>query len=172
MNDCIIEGVFPLEKNNNMKNDDNEEKYIYFDNYFDNKITFEDLIIYGYTQENIIDILKELFGRGLFFTQFGNGKNEKTINNNPETNNFVLIGEYKNSGTVNNTQFQICDLNFTKDQDNDNLIGNQNSYRYFIIKFVQLETDTRWWYAPGPVIIKLPKNIMYPFKIGGSRYKR
>ena len=80
-----------------------------------------------------------------------------------------IIAQYKDSGTVNNTQFQIYSID-------DNNIGNineitsQNSYNYFIVKFIKSETETEWYYAPGPVIIKLPRNIMYPFKIGTSKY--
>ena len=84
-----------------------------------------------------------------------------------------MIGEYKDINTVNNTQFKIYSLVFNEESESGVVIINkQTSYRYFIVKLVKLETDTKWWYAPGPVIIKLPKNIMYPFKIGTSKYKR
>ena len=29
---------------------------------------------------------------------------------------------------------------------------------------------TKWWEAPGPGFIRLPRNIMYPFRIGTSKY--
>ena len=166
--------VFPFENNNMVYND--KVQNIYFNNYVDNKITFEDLIIYGYNSGGSGDVLSALFGKeGKFnFTQFGNAKNRKPVSKNYNNGqNFVMIGKYKDSGTVNNTQFQMYSLEFVENQysgaENINL---HNSYHYFIIKFVKLETETRWWYAPGPIIINLPRNIMYPFKIGTSRYKR
>jgi len=181
-NDSIIEGVFPLEKSDKMEfNTNGIDQYIFFDNYFDNKITFEDLIIYGYSQTNLENskkILGELFGENNYnffgYTNLGNGKNRNPFSKkyNPN-NNFVMIGEYKDINTVNNTQFKIYSLVFNEESESGVVIINkQTSYRYFIVKLVKLETDTKWWYAPGPVIIKLPKNIMYPFKIGTSKYKR
>ena len=68
---------------------------------------------------------------------------------------------------MNNTQLQIYDFGYAQQYPK---IDAQNSYHYFIVKFIKLETDTEWYYAPGPVIIKLPRNIMYPFKIGTSKY--
>ena len=153
------------------------DNFIYFDNYFDNKITFEDLIIYGYisSETNCFQCLKDLLSEKVEFAQFGNGKQLKEVDFNNKINeqNVVMIGEYKDSNTVNNTQFKLYKLDFADDHyvQNDK-IRNINSYNYFIVKLVKLETDTKWWYAPGPVIIKLPKNIMYPFKIGTSKYKR
>ena len=41
--------VFPIEKG---ESNANEGQTLYYDNYMDNKITFEDLIIYGYTSNN------------------------------------------------------------------------------------------------------------------------
>ena len=75
---------------------------------------------------------------------------------------------------MNNTQFQIHSLRdaYILYTENNNQKDTYDSYKYFIIKFVKLETETEWYYARSPVIIKLPKNIMYPFKIGTSKYKR
>ena len=120
------------------------------------------------------------------YTPFGNGKkldnkiNDIDINSgnygNNGYNNFVLVGQYKDSGAVNNTQFQIHSLGDGHGQnfyiDGQNRIETYQYYKYFIIKFVKLETETEWYYARSPVIIKLPKNIMYPFKIGTSKYKK
>jgi len=188
--ELLINGVvFPIQKEkidtsnntNNLTSSSNETifDYIYFDNYFDNKITFEDLIIYGYesSNSNNFQTLKNLLSEKLCFTQFGNGKQLKDFNNNNDNKindqNIVMIGEYKDSNTVNNTQFKLHNFQFPDNSyDQNNKITNINSYNYFIVKFVKLETETKWWYAPGPVIIKLPKNIMYPFKIGTSKYKR
>ena len=150
--------------------------YIYFDNYMDNKITFEDLIIYGYQNDNYFFNLKGLFIKNknnLFFAKFGNGKRNETVNikieeNSNNNNNIVILGKYKDSGSVNNTQFQIHNLDVYKNDQSE----AHKSYHYFIIKLVKLETKTEWFHAPGPVIVNLPRNIMYPFKIGTSKYKR
>ena len=166
-------GVFPIQKSTDFVPETNptDNRNIYFDNYMDNKITFEDLLIYGFNQPNYITILDNLFSNDLHLSYFGNAKRFKQITNNQNNQNnqnFVLIGEYKDSGTVNNTQYQI--YSFGTDETNNNLISAQTSYNYFIVKFIKLETDTKWYYAPGPVIIKLPRNIMYPFRIGTSKY--
>ena len=159
--------VFPIEKGSNEPDADGNGT-IYFDNYMGNKITFEDLIIYGYFNSNYTSVLEKLFN-GLEFSQFGNAKSFKEFKPIYNNKNMILIAQYKDSGTVNNTQFQIYSID-------DNNIGNineitsQNSYNYFIVKFIKSETETEWYYAPGPVIIKLPRNIMYPFKIGTSKY--
>ena len=160
--------VFPIEKNSNSNTEGTQT--LYYDNYMDNKITFEDLIIYGYISDNYKTIFSEAFNN-IKYAQFGNSKTFKILNNkdnnNNNNNNIVLIGEYKDSGVVNNTQLQIYDFGYAQQYPK---IDAQNSYHYFIVKFIKLETDTEWYYAPGPVIIKLPRNIMYPFKIGTSKY--
>ena len=158
--------VFPIEKNSNSNTEGTQT--LYYDNYMDNKITFEDLIIYGYTSDNYITIFSDAF-KNIKYAQFGNSKTFKILNNkdNNNNNNIVLIGEYKDSGVVNNTQLQIYDFGYAQQYPK---IDAQNSYHYFIVKFIKLETDTECYYAPGPVIIKLPRNIMYPFKIGTSKY--
>ena len=168
--------IFPIENPKDTSPKINEG-YIYFDNYMDNKITFEDLIIYGYDEGKYLDDFINLIK--LEYTPLGNGKkldqklNNININNDDNKNNFVLIGEYKDSGSVNNTQFQIHSLrDGNRLSVESNQINTYTSYKYFIIKFVKLETETEWYYARSPVIIKLPKNIMYPFKIGTSKYKR
>ena len=159
--------VFPIEKADS--NTEESTSNLYYDNYMDNKITFEDLIIYGYHDDNYKSIFSGIF-KNIKFAQFGNSKSFKDLVNNDNNDNnvhIVLIGEYKDSGVVNNTQFQIYDFDFAQQ---NQVINTQNSYRYFIVKFIKLQTDTEWYYAPGPVIIKLPRNIMYPFKIGTSKY--
>ena len=160
--------IFPIEKGNEEeKNVD--EKFIYFDSYMDNKITFDDLIIYGYknTNLNLQGKLLEFFNLKkdlLKFMQFGNVTYPYNFDIK-DNEKLIFIGKYKDSGTVNNTQFQIYRFGF------DNLDNNDNYfYNYFIIKFFKLETETNWWYAPGPIVVNLPKNIMYPFKIGTSKY--
>ena len=171
--------VFPIEIPNITPTLEIESSnnYIYYDNYMDNKITFEDLIIYGYDNAIYKNIFIDLFLENtLKLSRFGNAKTFKEVINESqkqqktqmqEQNNLILIGEYKDSGVVNNTQFQIYDFDFGLQ---NREINEQASYHYFIVKFIKLETDTEWYYAPGPVIIKLPRNIMYPFKIGTSKY--
>jgi len=177
----LINGIiFPIDtsiNNANLLSLFNESNnFFYFDNYFDNKITFEDLIIYGYESSgsDCFKELKDLLSNNILnFTKFANGKQLSGVNNKINGENIVMIGGYKDSNTVNNTQFKLNNLDFADNQNyQDNKINNFDSYNYFIVKFVKLETETKWWYAPGPVIIKLPKNIMYPFKIGTSKYKR
>ena len=103
--------------------------------------------------------------------EFGNvnGNNYKSIDNigNGNSDNKIIIVEYKNYGAVNNTQNQIYKIYLASDEK----INEHKSYNYLIIKFVKLETDTTWFYARSPVIVKLPRNIMYPFRIGTSNYK-
>jgi hypothetical protein len=163
--------IFPIEKPNN-----DESGYFYYNNYMDNRITFEDLTIFGY-KNDFRTIVNQIFGNNgnnrnnnkLKLAKFGNAKDFNIELNNVnvgDSENFVILVQYKDSGAVNNTQNQIykCDINSR----NDGL----NSYFYFIIKFLKMETETKWYYAPGPVIIKLPRNLMYPFKIGTSKYNR
>ena len=170
-NQTYIQGiVFPIEKRKDMAKE-NSNKDIYFDNYMDNKITFEDLIIYGYKNETFIKNFEVFFGNDLKLAKLGNAKNFTGIKSNVKNNkNLVLIVEYKDSGPVNNTQNQIHDFYLAKDEYSE-IITKQESYHYLIIKFVKLETDTTWFYARSPVIVKLPRNIMYPFRIGTSNYK-
>ena len=158
--------VFPIEKGDTTAGQNQNLYNLYYDNYMDNKITFEDLIIYGYTVNTYISNFTDAF-KDIKYAQFGNAKTFKDLENTDQNTNFVLIGEYKDSGAVNNTQFQIYDIGFAS---KNRIIDDKNSYNYFIVKFIKLETDTEWYYAPGPVIIKLPRNIMYPFKIGTSKY--
>ena len=165
------DAVFPMDSDSiSIQNN----YYIYYDNYFDNKITFEDLIIYGYTiNENNQRELSSLFNKRDIVYRIGKYGNANTSYNGDweiiqpfinDKNPYLIIGEYKDMGAVNNTQYKIV-----KFQNNDvNL--NFNSYLYFIVKFLKLKTKRDWWYAPGPGFIKLPQNIMYPFRIGTTKY--
>ena len=173
--------AFPIEKIGGSGTAADTDNFIYYDNYMDNKITFEDLIIYGYNNIEYLNVFKRFFKSKMKYTPFGNGKKlDSDLNDigdiNDGNSNFVLVGQYKDSGAVNNTQFQIHSLgdghgqNFYTEGKNE--IESYDYYKYFIIKFVKLETETEWYYARSPVIIKLPKNIMYPFKIGTSKYKK
>ena len=169
-NQLFLNGfVFPLQSDTNYNIDDS--KTVYYDNYFENKITFEDLIIYGYNQEfqiNIDKTLEDLANNNYNISYFGSGSNSERINGEFNKQNFVILGNYKDSGAVNNTQYKINKFEFS----GYDRIDEFKAYLYFIIKFIKLKTKTKWWYAPGPGIVKVPKNIMYPFKIGTSNYKK
>jgi len=41
---------------------------------------------------------------------------------------------------------------------------------YININYIRLSQTQNYWFAPGPGLIKLPQNIMYPFKIGTTNY--
>lgn len=177
-----IYNIFPLEKNevcNNVPNISNNQSF-YFDNYMDNKLTFEDFIIYGYKNQTCFrNILEENYlsiNTDKSYGKFGNAninnindweaiKDEELLNKFNIFNSFTILGAYKEVGTVNNTQFQAIQLNFhVNDENGGNIL-------YFISKFVKPKVETKWWYAPGPGFIRLPRNIMYPFRIGTTTYE-
>lgn len=146
-----------------------EHGNLYYDNYFDNKITFEDLILYRYNGS--LNTYFQDFAH-FKFGKYGNAKVgysddwSKIENYNENDNDHLLIGFYKEVGAVNNTQLQITKFQF---QRNEKISDNHN---YYIIKFLKYQAKKKWWYAPGPGFIKLPKNIMYPFKIGTTNYAK
>ena len=162
------------------KNTENNSFY-YYDNYMDNKITFEDLIFYKYTKEktfndSIDDLNSEEIKSKLNFGTFGNAnlryeKDWQQISikiKDDEKQNLLLLGVYMDYGLVNNTQFKIQDFEI----EGRNIPGNKvNSY--FIIKFLyKNDTENKWWYSPGPgFVIRVPKNWMYPFQIGTTTYR-
>ena len=77
------------------------------------------------------------------------------------------MGVYRDTGATNNTQFQLIDFEVNK------IDNNYEKYFYFIVKLLKLKNvETKWWEAPGPGFIRLPRNIMYPFRIGTTDYKR
>jgi len=176
--------VFPIGNNSkycyyeNITDKDTKIYFYYYDNYMDNKLTFEDLIFYQYDDNKLlIDLIKDLNSE-LYFGIFGNAnlkynKDWKkfsfdiTGNNIDNTQNLLLLGVYMDYGLVNNTQFKIQEFNIeSKDTTN-------NNKNYFITKFLQKnDTETDWWFAPGPgFIIRVPKNWMYPFQVGTTTYK-
>ena len=165
-NNTYLNGaVFPLEINteNDIYNN-NSQSYIYYDNYIDNRITFEDLILYGYNNNaNAISKFREIF-KNIYITQCGNGSNISSPIEYTSNKDFCILGKYKDSGAVNNTQYKIEEFNYCNDNNHEEF----NKYFYFIIKFIKLDTKTKWWYAPGPGVVRVPKNIMYPFKIGND----
>jgi hypothetical protein len=166
------DAVFPIEYNNNNLNNEN----IYYNNYFDNKITFEDFIIYGYNRENnnLKNYISQMFSQNYLLGKNGDAniayKNDWIqIGFTSEINPYLLMGIYKTFGTVNNAQFQIHQF----DLDNQaRLVDNDQPYYYFITKFLKLKKiKTKWWYALRPGFFKLPRNTMYPFRVGTTTYE-
>jgi hypothetical protein len=176
--------VFPVSEVYKCINDgenDTNNFFYYYDNYMDNKLTFEDLIFYKYTKEktfndSIDDLNSEEIKSKLNFGTFGNAnlryeKDWQQISikiNDDEKQNLLLLGVYMDYGLVNNTQFKIQDFEI----EGRNIPGNKvNSY--FIIKFLyKNDTENKWWYSPGPgFVIRVPKNWMYPFQIGTTTYR-
>ena len=80
---------------------------------------------------------------------------------------------YATYGLVNNTQIGIfkASLNieniywWSKYPDNSTI---QDYYTYINVNFYRIPQSMVWWFAPGPGLMKLPRNIMYPFRIGTS----
>ena len=149
----------------------------YFDNYMDNKLTFDDYIFYGYKNKSCYrNILNYYFKNDEGFGRFGNAnikyiKDWDTISpsSSIETNYnpFLIMGVYRDTGATNNTQFQL--INFEVNQQNTE---SSDKYLYFVVKLLKLKNvKTKWWEAPGPGFIRLPRNIMYPFRIGTTDYK-
>ena len=166
--------ILPINYDNNTCNEDPKSNSgeFYFDNYLDNIITFEDFIIFGYSESsqclNFID-LEENSGIGIFGN--ANLKIESDWDYNIMKEDFVnndysiklLIGFYRYYGEVSNPQNQIHKL-FKNEKVNSGV-------KYFINKFIKpKKMKTKWEYAPGPGFIRLPKNIMYPFRIGTTKY--
>ena len=176
------DAVFPISFDTSMTS----TQWIYYNNYFDNKITFEDLIFYGYTKVNgdgdDYNLLRQYFSGNMlendnyFVGKLGDAniklkKDWEGISGlqNVDNNPYLLMGLYKTINTVNNAQFQI--YKFGRLDEGAKLDGNQ-PYYYFITKFLKLKKiQTKWWYALPPGFFKLPRNTMYPFKVGTTNYQ-
>lgn len=156
--------------------EDSDINAIYYNDYFDNKITFEDLIIYGYKNQFCKNYIKNMFytQENYYVGQLGNAnahliKDWKEIakHNNPN-NPYLLTGLYQTIGTVNNAQIKINE--YGPYHISRNLVDHP--YTYFISKFFKLKKiKTKWWYALPPGFFKLPRNTMYPFKVGTTNYQ-
>jgi len=167
--------VFPLEEYQNFNI---KKETAYYDNYMDNKLTFEDLIFYKYKDNSYyynetIDAFKNF--QNLYCGMFGNANlkyindwNKIPIENLNNQQSLLLLGVYNDYGLVNNTQFKIQDFVIQNTEYQET--KNKN---YFIMKFLKKnDTETDWWFAPGPgFIIRVPKNWMYPFQVGTTTYK-
>ena len=167
-----IYNILPIDAEN--CNDNLKDKTLYFDNYMGNVLTFEDFIIYGYKNKSCL--FTDNFN-GWNVGYYGNAiiskmdsdwiKNDIDKPDDNVNKNILLLGKYRYVGTVNNSQNYIYSINFDK---LENLDFSSN-VKYFINKNEKpKKMKTKWWYAPGPGFIKLPQNIMYPFRIGTSHY--
>ena len=171
------DATFPMYyRNSDYSNYNQQIHYFYYNNYFDNKITFEDFMIYGYNERlhaimnNLFNISHNIIGK------YGNAN----VNYDQDWNKisseygydyiYLLTAEYRYVGAVNNPQIKIT--KFTVHRNNYNNGNSQdNNLCYFIAKFFkQNNIKTKWWYAPGPGFFKLPRNVMYPFRIGTTQY--
>jgi hypothetical protein len=84
---------------------------------------------------------------------------------------------YATYGLVNNTQIAIykASLNieniywWAKSPGNNN---TQDYNTYVNINYYRIPQSTEYWFAPPPGFIKLPRNIMYPFRIGTTDYNQ
>jgi len=85
---------------------------------------------------------------------------------------------YATYGLVNNTQVGVfkASLNieniywWSKHPENPN--QGQEFLTYFNVNFYRIPQSMVWWFAPPPGFIKLPRNIMYPFRIGTTVYNK
>ena len=171
--------AFPVSDNNKCFETDPNNYFYYYDNYMDNKLTFEDLIFYKYKIPNLLKVLMEDLNSDDLKTHsnfglFGNANpryekdwQEIPINvNYDEQKNLLLLGVYIDYGLVNNTQFKINEFEI------QSIKIQENIENYFIMKFLKSDTDSDWWYSPGPgFVIRVPKNWMYPFQIGTTTYR-
>lgn len=83
---------------------------------------------------------------------------------------------YAGYGAVNNTQYGIYEVKYRMDyiywyakHIYDTTVMD-NFFSYINVNFFKIPQDTVWWYAPGPGFILLPRNIMYPFRLGTTTY--
>lgn len=85
----------------------------------------------------------------------------------------IMYGKY---GMTNNTQEGIYSIKFRMDYvywwakhpKNNNYIDNY--FSTLNINYIFIPQDTVMWYAPGPGFILLPRNILYPFRVGTTTY--
>lgn len=79
---------------------------------------------------------------------------------------------YVETGATNNVQNSII---YVKVQSEGKVTVKQNEDNYYPlytkVNFFKHTPNKKWWYAPGPGFIKLPRNVMYPFRIGTTTYQ-
>jgi hypothetical protein len=83
---------------------------------------------------------------------------------------------YATYGAVNNTQVGFYKILFRMDYMfwwSKNIFDTSvkdNFFTYVNVNYYRVPQETVWWYAKAPGFIYLPKNIMYPFRIGTTNY--
>lgn len=171
----------------------NNKNYIYEDDIIENTFTFEDSIIYGcisnqnsisnkniYIYENIF--LNNINSNQEFkYFKKGNPKNTEDLKqaleykyteecSNCQNNHIQSLDIlYEAIGAKNNTQNQILSINCYCDYENLSRVNNGNR-RYIKVNFYKVRSESEWWHAPGWKWV-LPRNIMYPFRIGTTDYE-
>jgi len=85
---------------------------------------------------------------------------------------------YATYGLVNNTQVAIFKALINIEniywwwKNPRDLKTNQEFYTYINVNFYRIPQSMVWWFAPPPGFVKLPRNIMYPFRIGTTVYNK
>lgn len=181
--------------------DSNDNKLFYNDN-LDNSLTFENGIIFGCKilqssteRHNSISLYKMIYNLesdDTFRFSIMGQPNERDVNFIPLENNgrtVTLDKEklassaqnyipnlnflYAEVGATNNTQNAIIAFR-ADDTLNVDRVSYNDGYipKYLKINFFKQPLEKKWWYASGPGFIKLPRNVMYPFRIGTTTYKK
>ena len=173
-----------------VKTKNNNNNYIYEDDIIENTFTFEDSIIYGCNNEQNLTkdetyIYENIFLNNINNVEFkyfkkGNPNNTKDLDNakkyeyteecrNCQNNHIQSLDIlYEAIGAKNNTQNQILSIRCYCDY-NLNRVNNGNR-RYIKVNFYKVQSESEWWHAPGWKWV-LPRNIMYPFRIGTTDYE-
>ncbi len=85
---------------------------------------------------------------------------------------------YATYGLVNNTQVGIFKVYFRMDYIYwwaKNILDERaldNFFTYINVNSIRIPQEKVWWYAPPPQIITLPRNVLYPFRLGTTTYGR
>ena len=174
--------VIPLlDGENKCPVDRKDNSNYYYDNYLDNMLTFEDTIIFSCknpSNDNTPHTLSLNLNAKRNFGKYGDAYMENIKSwgslNNITTDYYkytVLYVDYIYQGAVNSTQLFINQMSYTY-QASDDDDKNDDNYTYFIVKsLTPYERKTRKFTAKPPGILKLPRNIMYPFRTETTTYK-
>lgn len=167
----LLKGVNPSGECDNTK--------IYYDKYIGNDLSFEDSILFGCkTGGNCNDLFNEIVkfdeGKEYFVSKVANPQNYSFAWNNLKSD------EKLNQGT--NDKLLILNFLYGWTGDKINAQGvliksklksqslNTNDQCYLKINFFEKKQEYKGKYKPGPAVRKMPRNIMYPFKIGSTKY--
>lgn len=170
----------------------------YYEPNIDNSISFERSIVYGCTftaatPSISLSIFKDINNKIITnITQFGNGKPENNLDWIEINYNNLDFGEidckvneqcevpfitmnllYADVGAVNNTQSMLMYIDYKQNTilTNSRKVGQVNQFQiYQKVNFFKYPLPSTKWYAPDPGFIRLPRNIMYPFRIGTTNY--